>query len=225
MTAARVLADVNRGATVITSTSASVTPITIKAAAGQNADLLQFKNSSDVIVGEIDKNGILTTPGSVVQIQTVALTSNAIMTAPTSWTTVTDGTTPMSISFTPKLSSSLIKVEWQLQGVSNTADVVAWSAPFKDSNSMYTGESTGIIGTYNIGDAWKQTYGTNDSNLLNTFSGHWFDINSSLTSRTYSFRVKTRSGNFFVNRSEANNASQNYSTQGRSRLTITEIAL
>jgi soluble cytochrome b562 len=74
MTAARVLADVNRGATVITSTSASVTPITIKAASGQTADLLQFKNSSDVIVGEIDKNGILTTPGSVVQVQTVALT-------------------------------------------------------------------------------------------------------------------------------------------------------
>lgn len=90
---------------------------------------------------------------------------------------------------------------------------------------MYTGESTGIVGTYNIGDAWKQTYGTNDSNLLNTFSGHWFDTNNSLTTRTYSLRVKTRSGNFFINRSEANNASQNYSTQGRSRLTITEIAL
>jgi hypothetical protein len=225
MTAARILADVNRVATTITSTSASTTPITIKAASDQSADLLQFKNSSDVIVGEIDKNGILTTPGSVVQVQTVSLTSSGIMTTPSTFTIATDGTTPMSIAFTPKLSNSLIKVEWMLLGVTNGADPVAWCAPFKDSNSMYTGESTGIVGTFNIGDAWKQTYGTvGDNNLLNTFSGHWFDTNSSLTTRTYSFRVKARSGNFFINRTESNNASQNYSTQGRSRLTITEIA-
>ena len=91
---------------------------------------------------------------------------------------------------------------------------------------MYTGESTGMIGTYNVGDAWKQTYGTStDNNLLNTFSGHWFDTNTTLTTRTYSFRVKSRGGNFFVNRTQDNNASQTYSTHGRSRLTITEIAL
>ena len=166
-------------------------------------------------------------PGSVVQVKTVALTSSGIMTTPSTFTTATDGTTPMSIVFTPKFSNSLIKVEWMLLGVASNGDPVAWCAPFKDSNSMYTGETTGMIGTYNIGDAWKQSYGTggaSDGNLLNTFSGHWFDTNSSLTARTYSFRVKARGGNFFINRSEANVASQTYSTQGRSRLTITEIA-
>ena len=162
---------------------------------------------------------------AVVQVKTVRLTSAGVMSAPTSWTTVTDGTTPMSISFTPKLANSLIKVEWQLQGVHNTSDIVAWCAPFKDSNSMFTGESTGMVSTYNIGDAWKQTFGTaGDTNLINTFSGHWIETNSSLTPRVYSFRVKTRAGNFFINRSEANNASQAYSTQGRSILTVTEIA-
>jgi hypothetical protein len=89
---------------------------------------------------------------------------------------------------------------------------------------MYTGESTGIVSTFNVGDAWKQTYGTvGDGNLLNTLSGHWTETNTSLTARTYSVRVKTRSGNFFVNKTENNNASQNYSTKGRSVLTITEI--
>ena len=161
----------------------------------------------------------------VVQVKTVRLTSSAIMSSPTSWTTVTDGTTPMSITFIPKLVNSLILVQWQLQGVQNNGDLVAWCAPFRDANSMYTGESTGIVGTFNIGDAWKQTYGTaSDNNLLNTFSGHWTEINSSLSSRDYSFKVKTRSGNFFINRSQDNNASQAYSTQGRSILTITEIA-
>jgi hypothetical protein len=161
----------------------------------------------------------------VLQVKTVRLTTNGAMSAPTSWTTATDGTTSMSISFTPKLSNSLIKVEWMLLGVTNSADPVAWCAPFKDSNSMYTGESTGIVSGFNIGDAWKQTYGTvGDNNLLNTFSGHWIETNSSLTTRTYSLKVKTRSGNFFVNMSQSNNASQNYSTQGRSILTITEIA-
>lgn len=161
----------------------------------------------------------------VVQVKTVRLTSSAVMSSPTSWTTVTDGTTSMSISFTPKLVNSLIKVEWQLQGVHNSADLVAWCAPFKDSNSMYTGESTGMVSTFNIGDAWKQTYGSStDNNLLNTFSGHWTETNSSTSSRVYSLRVKTRGGNFFINRSEANTASQAYSTQGRSILTITEIA-
>lgn len=160
----------------------------------------------------------------VLQVRTVRLTSDAIMTAPTSFTTATDGTTPMSISFTPINANSIIKLEWQLQGVVNAADPVGWCAPFKDSNSMYTGETTGIVSTFNIGDAWKQTYGTvGDVNLLNTFSGHWTETNSSLTARTYSIRVKARSGNFFINRSEANNASQNYSTKGRSVLTITEI--
>jgi len=161
----------------------------------------------------------------VVQVKTVRLTSSAIMSSPTSWTTATDGTTPMSITFVPKLSNSLILVQWQLQGVQNNGDLVAWCAPFKDSNSMYTGESTGMVSTFNIGDAWKQTYGTStDNNLLNTFSGHWTETNSSTSSRVYSLRVKTRSGNFFINRSQDNNASQNYSTQGRSILTVTEIA-
>jgi hypothetical protein len=181
MTAARILADVNRGVTI----------------------------------------------SPIVQVQTVALTSSGVMTTPSTFTIATDGTTPMSIAFTPKLSNSLIKLEWQLQAVMNSGDLVGWCAPFKDSNSMYTGETSGMISTYNIGDAWKQSYGTggqSDNNLLNTFSGHWFDTNSSLTARTYSLRVKARNGNFFINRSEANNASQNYSTQGRSRLTITEIA-
>ena len=168
---------------------------------------------------------VIYSPGHVIQVQTVRLTSSAIMSSPTSWTTATDGTTPMSITFVPKLSNSLIKVEWMLLGVTNGADPVAWCAPFKDSNSMYTGESTGIVGTYNIGDAWKQTYGTvGDNNLLNTFSGHWTETNSSTSSRVYSLRVKARGGNFFINRSESNNASQNYSTQGRSILTITEVA-
>jgi len=160
----------------------------------------------------------------VLQVRTVRLTSDAIMTAPTTFTTVTDGTTPMSISFTPINANSIIKLEWQVLGTVNAADPVAWLAPFKDSNSMYTGETTGIVSTFNIGDAWKQTYGTvGDVNLLNTLSGHWTETNTSLTARTYSMRVKTRSGNFFINRSEANNASQNYSTKGRSVLTITEI--
>ena len=162
----------------------------------------------------------------VLQVKTVRLTSDNAMTAPTSFTTITDGTTPMSISFTPINANSIIKLEWQVLGTTNGADPVAWLAPFKDSNSMYTGESTGMVSTYNIGDAWKQTYGTGgqtDNNLLNTLSGHWTETNSSLTARTYSIRVKTRSGNFFVNRSEANNASQNYSTKGRSVLTIMEI--
>lgn len=160
----------------------------------------------------------------VLQVRTVRLSSDAIMTAPTSFTTVTDGTTPMSISFTPINANSIIKLEWQVLGITNAADVVAWMAPFKDSNSMYTGETTGMISTFNIGDAWKQTYGTvGDVNLLNTISGHWTETNTSLTARTYSMRVKTRSGNFFVNRTEANNASQTYSTKGRSVLTITEI--
>jgi hypothetical protein len=160
----------------------------------------------------------------VVQIKTVRLTSSAVMSSPTSWTTATDGNTSMSITFVPKLTNSLILLEWQLQGVTNQSDIVAWCAPFKDSNSMYTGESTGIVGTFNIGDAWKQSYGSADNNLLNTFSGHWTETNSSTSSRVYSLRVKTRSGNFFINRSQDNNASQNYSTQGRSILTVTEIA-
>ena len=171
------------------------------------------------------ENTVGQTYEAVVQVKTVRLTSTGVMSAPTSWTTVTDGTTPMSISFTPKLANSLIKVEWQLQGVHNTSDIVAWCAPFKDSNSMFTGESTGMVSTYNIGDAWKQTYGTaSDTNVMNTFSGHWTETNSSTASRVYSLRVKTRAGNFFINRSEANNASQAYSTQGRSILTVTEIA-
>ena len=158
------------------------------------------------------------------QVKTVRLSSDNAMSAPTSWTTLTDGTTAMSISFTPINANSIIKLEWQVLGTTNGADPVAWLAPFKDSNSMYTGETTGIVSTFNIGDAWKQTYGTvADNNLLNTISGHWTETNSSLTARTYSIRVKTRSGNFFVNRSESNNASQNYSTKGRSVLTITEI--
>lgn len=162
---------------------------------------------------------------SVVQVRTIMLTSDGVMSSPTSWTTATDGTNSMSINFTPKLTNSLIKVEWQLQGTTNNGDIVAWCAPFKDSNSMYTGESTGMVATYNIGDAWKQTYGdANDNNLINTFSGHWFETNTTLTSRVYSFRVKTRSGNFFINRSQNNNASQNYSTKGRSIFTVTEIA-
>jgi hypothetical protein len=60
-------------------------------------------------------NGISFNP--VVQVRTVRLTSSAIMSSPTSWTTVTDGTTPMSITFIPKLVNSLILVQWQLQGV------------------------------------------------------------------------------------------------------------
>ena len=160
----------------------------------------------------------------VLQVRTVRLSSDTTMSAPTSWTTITDGTTPMSISFTPINANSIIKLEWQVLGTTNGADPVAWLAPFKDSNSMYTGESTGIASTFNVGDAWKQTYGTvGDGNLLNTLSGHWTETNTSLTARTYSVRVKTRSGNFFVNKSENNNASQNYSTKGRSVLTITEI--
>jgi len=161
----------------------------------------------------------------VVQVKTVILSSDGVMSSATSWTTITDGTTPMSTSFTPKLLNSLIKVEWQLQAVTNAADPVTWCAPFKNEDSMYTNESTGMLGTFNIGDAWKLTYGgVGDTNLINTFSGHWIETNSSLSVRTYSLRVKTRSGDFFVNRSQSNNASQNYSTKGRSILTITEMA-
>ena len=161
----------------------------------------------------------------VLQVKTVRLTSEAIITAPTSsFTAITDGTTAMSIAFTPINANSIIRLDWQLQGVTNAADPVAWLAPFKDSNSMYTGETTGMLSTFNVGDAWKQTYGTvGDTNLLNTFSGHWTETNTSLTARTYSMRVKTRAGNFFINRTEGNTASQNYSTKGRSVLTITEI--
>lgn len=225
MTAARRLANISGGYGEILSSSDYTTPLVIRASSAQNADLLQFKNNSNSVIGKINSQGVLTTEGSTVQVKTVLLASTTIMSTPSSFTTVTDGTTPMSITFTPKLSNSLIKIEWQLQGVVASSDPVAWCAPFKDSNSLYTGESTGIVGTYNIGDAWKLTYGTSgDANLINTFSGHWFDTNTNLSTRTYSLRVKSRGANFFINRSEANNSSQNYSTQGRSILTVTEIA-
>lgn len=165
--------------------------------------------------------------GSVIQVSSILLTSNGVITSPSSFTTVTDGVNSMLIAFTPKLSNSLIKLEWQIHGVASNADPVAWCAPFKDSNSLYTNESTGMISTYNIGNAWKESYGTGggtDGNLINTISGHWIDQNNSTNTRVYSIRVKARGGNFFINRSESNNASQGYSTQGRSIMTITEIA-
>jgi len=165
--------------------------------------------------------------GAVLQIQTVKLTSTGTMSTTSGFTVITDGTTAMSITVTPKSNNSYFKLEWQLQGIENGGDIVAWCAPYKDSNSLYTGESTGMVSGYNVGDAWKMSYGTGgqtDSNMINTFSGHWVDTNTTLTSRIYSLRLKNRTGTFYINRSEANNASQNYSTQGRSIFTVTEYA-
>lgn len=225
MTAARTLADTNKGSLSIISSGSATTPLVIKAAAGQTADLLQFKNSSDVLVGEIDNNGILTTPGSVIQVQTVKLTSSGTMSSNAGFTTVTDGTTSMQVSFTPKKSDSLIKLEWFLSMTPSQGDPVAWVAPYKDSNSLYTGESTGIVGGFHIGEGWRKGYGTGDANEMMISNGHWIETNSSTANRVYSLRIKNRGGNYFINRSENNNASQNYSTQGRSILTVTEIAL
>lgn len=223
MTAARNIANLVSG-TTLRSTGVGNVPLTIEGFSGQTSDLLQIKNSSSAVIARIDAEGEFVNPGSVLQVQTVRLTSTGVMSSTTGFTTVTDGTTAMQISFNPKKSNSLIKLEWFLSMTPSNGDPVAWVAPYKDSNSMYTGESTGLIAGHHIGEGWRKGYGTGDANEMMNSNGHWIETNSSIANRVYSLRIKNRGGNYFINRSENNNASQNYSTQGRSILTVTEIA-
>jgi hypothetical protein len=225
MTAARSIANLISGTgTSITSIGTENTPLIIQAFSGQTADLLQVKNSSGSVVSKIDAIGDFVHPGSILQVQTVKLTSTGVMSSNTGFTTVTDGTTAMQVSFNPKKSNSLIKLEWFLSMTPSNGDPVAWVAPYKDSNSMYTGESTGLVAGHHIGEGWRKGYGTGDANEMMNSNGHWIETNSSINNRVYSLRIKNRGGNYFINRSENNNASQNYSTQGRSIFTVTEIA-
>jgi hypothetical protein len=168
---------------------------------------------------------VIKQPGSAIQTQRIILNGIGAITSTSSFTTVSDSSGSMSIPFIPKVSTSIIKVEWMLHGVHNGSDLVAWIAPFKDSNSLYTGESTGMLSTFNYGNAWKYTYGTySDGNIVNTHSGHFWDTATNTTSRIYTLKLKTRSGAFYINRSESENSSQAYSTRGVSSFTITEIA-
>ncbi len=162
--------------------------------------------------------------GMNIQASRVLLTGTGSITSTSGFTTISDSSNSMSISFAPKVANSLIYIEWMLQGVDN-GNICAWVAPFRDSNSLYTGNSTGMISGFNYGDGWKYTYGTSsDSNLLNTFSGHFWDVAGSTASRTYSLRLKTRSGPFYINRTESDSANQDFSTRGCSSFTVMEIA-
>jgi hypothetical protein len=162
---------------------------------------------------------------AIVQVKSVVLRNPAVMSSTTGFTTVTDGTTPMSISFTPKFANSIIKIDWTLQGVADGSNIVAWCAPYKDSVSLYTNTADGKLNGYHLGDAWKLTYGTStDNNLLNTFSGFYYDSALNTAERVYSFRVKNRASSFYINRTQTDGANLDYSTRGISSLSIMEIA-
>ena len=162
---------------------------------------------------------------AIVQAKSVVLRNTAAMSSTSGFTTITDGTASMSISFTPKFANSLIKIDWTFQGSGAVSDLVGWCAPFRDSNSLYTNTTTGILNGYNVGEAWKTTYGTaSDNNVMNTFTGFYYDEAGNTSARTYSLRIKHRGGSYFINRSEQDLPNQNYSTRGISTLSVMEIA-
>jgi hypothetical protein len=160
-----------------------------------------------------------------IQIATKTVTGRSTTTA-TTFTTLTDGTTPLSIFFTPRYANSLILIEWMISGVKDGTDIVGWIAPFRDANSLYTNTSTGADGSvYYYGQVWKQTYGSStDGNVLNTHVGMWTDTAGNTSTREYSMKMKNRGGTFYFNRTENETASQAYSQRGVSMMKVTEIA-
>jgi len=160
-----------------------------------------------------------------IQIATKTVTGRSTTTA-TTFTTLTDGTTPLSIFFTPRYANSLILIEWMISGVKDGTDLVGWIAPFRDANSLYTNTSTGADGSvYYYGQVWKQTYGSStDGNVLNTHVGMWTDTAGNTSTREYSMKMKNRGGTFYFNRTENETASQAYSQRGVSMMKVTEIA-
>lgn len=160
-----------------------------------------------------------------IQIATKIVTGRSTTTA-TTFTTLTDGTTPLSIFFTPRYSTSLILIEWMISGIKDGTDIVGWIAPFRDTISLYTNTTTGADSSvFYYGQAWKQTYGTvTDGNVLNTHVGMWTDTAGTTAVREYSMKIKNRAGTFYFNRTESETASQAYSTRGVSMMKVTEIA-
>jgi hypothetical protein len=162
---------------------------------------------------------------SVIQVFSKVLTSTSVISSTSTFTTASAGGESLSIGMTPKFSNSLIKLEWTIQGVADGGNLVAWCAPYKDSNSLYTNTGDGKLGGYHYGDAWKITYGSSsDNNVINTFTGFYYDTAGSLSNRTYSIRIKNRLNSFYINRSQSDNINQDYSSRGISSFSVTEIA-
>lgn len=148
MTAARKLADISGGYGEIISTSASTTPLIIKAAAGQSADLMQFRNSSNSIISKIDNTGEFVYPGTILQ---VVNSSSTTTTAVNTTSYVQVGGSALTVNITPKFNNSKILIMLNLGYYSPAASQGYVSIYRNSTNIVESGYFAYQAGEFNYG--------------------------------------------------------------------------
>jgi prepilin-type N-terminal cleavage/methylation domain-containing protein len=127
------------GGVTSTAASAGVTAITAKGAASQTADLLQFQNSSAVILANIDANGNATFPNLN------ALRVKVATTATLAASTYANGTAGVGATLTESANGVLAAIDAYTPVVGDRVLVANQASNFQ--NGIYTVTSVGSAGT------------------------------------------------------------------------------
>ena len=219
MTTARALADLSKSyiTNLVSQTSTDI-PFSIKAASGQTADLVQFKNSSNVVVSKIDSAGEFVHPGSVIQVVNVTKTDAGIITG-AQWNDVPG----LSLSITPRYSTSKILVMADVKAAADTDASVVRSRILRDSTAIGIGDASS-----NRPRSLSEFYMTSSGGpyYVAQLGGNIWDSPNTTSLITYKVQLggDLNTSTVFINRTEGDRDTTYYDGRFISSITLMEIA-
>jgi hypothetical protein len=218
MTTARALADLTSSYRTLTSQNSSDIPFIVKAASGQTADLVQFKNSSNVVVSKIDSAGEFVHPGSVIQVVNVTKTDAGTITG-AQWNDVPG----LSLSITPRYASSRILVVADIKAAADTDASVVRSRILRDSTPVGIGDASS-----NRPRSLSQFYmaGGGGPYYVAQLGGNIWDSPNTTSLITYKLQIggDANTSTLFINRTEGDRDTAYYDGRYISSITLMEIA-
>lgn len=187
MTAARNISNLISG-TSFTSKGALDVPLTLQAAVGQTADLLQVKNNAGTVLSRVDSLGEFVHPGTLLQFTNIRVDTLATYTGGASG----NGTeiTLLNQTITPRRSDSKLLIYWEVQGEAH------WDGTFviwKNGSIMSNGYNTAVGNQRWSGYAtfpYDPDFSTTPQRMILTF----IDTPNTTTPVTYSIAYRSSNG-------------------------------
>jgi hypothetical protein len=220
MTTARTLADLSKSyiTNLVSQTSTDI-PFTVKAASGQTADLVQFKNSSNVVVSKIDSAGEFVHPGSIIQVQSVTKTDAGTVTGAI-WNDVSG----LSLSITPRYSNSKILVMADIKAAGTQDASVVRSRVLRDSTPVGVGDAASnrprSLGQAYINSAGAGLY------YCAQIGGTFMDSPATSSQITYKAQIggDSTGSTLYINRTQGDRDAAGTDGRFTSSITLMEIA-
>jgi len=159
-------------------------------------------------------NASIYSPGSIIQVQSTTLTT-VFSTSPSAGTFAS--VTGLSVSITPKFTTSKIYVSVNISGCCNSNAHARVTR-----NSTPVGVATGTLSS-RIAGAGSSVYNNGDTNSTKSCVIEFSDSPSSTSALTYQVQVNGNGSTYFVNQS-VNDSDANTTGRYISSITVMEIA-